>query len=256
MNHALLTVSFGTSVPEAEISIRAVEQALAETAPELDAFRAYTSPTIRRILHRRGEAIQSPEEALSALLEQGYQAVTVQPTHLLPGIEYDKLCREAEPFAPRFSDLRIGKPLISDTEDLQYLAQCVLDAWQPEQGALVLMGHGTEHFANMVYPALRTALKLRQADRTFVGTVEGWPSLDDVLAQLRGSGVREVLLAPFLLVAGEHARTDMAGPGPDSWKSRLEAEGYTVRCHMEGLGMLPSVRALYQRHLRELVYGL
>lgn len=256
MNHALLTVSFGTSVPEAEISIRAVEQALAEAAPELDVFRAYTSPTIRRILRRRGEAIQSPEEALSALLEQGYREVILQPTHLLPGIEYDKLCREAEPFASRFSSLSIGKPLISDAEDLQSLAQCVLDAWQPEQGALVLMGHGTEHFANMVYPALRTALKLRQAERTFVGTVEGWPSLDDVLSQLRGSGVREVLLAPFLLVAGEHARTDMAGPGPESWKSRLEAEGYIVRCHMEGLGMPPSVRALYQRHLKELIHGL
>ena len=56
-------------------------------------------------------------------------------------------------------------------------------------------------------------------------------------------------VVPLLLVAGDHARNDMAGSGPDSWRSRLEAEGYTVRVTLRGLGLLPAVRELYRTHL-------
>ena len=45
----------------------------------------------------------------------------------------------------------------------------------------------------------------------------------------------------------------MAGDGPKSWKSRLEAAGFGVRCHMRGLGALPEVQALYGARLREIV---
>ena len=54
MKTALLCVSFGTSVPSARESITAVENALREEAPQADFFRAFTSPTIRRLLLRGG----------------------------------------------------------------------------------------------------------------------------------------------------------------------------------------------------------
>ena len=38
--------------------------------------------------------------------------------------------------------------------------------------------------------------------------------------------MKEIRLAPFMVVAGDHAINDMAGEEEDSWKSRLEAEGY------------------------------
>ena len=60
-------------------------------------------------------------------------------------------------------------------------------------------------------------------------------------------------LVPFMLVAGDHALNDMAGDGPKSWKSRLEAAGVGVRCRMRGLGALPEVQALYGARLREIV---
>lgn len=56
-----------------------------------------------------------------------------------------------------------------------------------------------------------------------------------------------------MLVAGDHALNDMAGDGPKSWKSRLEAAGVGVRCRMRGLGALPEVQALYGARLREIV---
>lgn len=46
------------------------------------------------------------------------------------------------------------------------------------------MGHGTEHFANAACPALQTALNLLGRTNIYIGTVEGWPGLEDILRQL------------------------------------------------------------------------
>lgn len=253
MKQALLAVSFGTSVPEARQSIQQVERALAAAAPGRAFARAYTSPTIRCILAKRGETVDSLEQALEKLAAAGCEDVIVQPTHLLYGIEYDKMKGSVAAFAPRFASFTFGKPLLASAADLQALAACAWQAYAPARGALVLLGHGTEHFANTVYPALQTALRLQGAADAFVGTVEGWPALEDVLAQLQAGGYDRVTLAPLMLVAGDHACSDMAGPGPDSWKSRLEAAGLAVTCRMQGLGLLPGVQALYTTHLRELL---
>ena len=241
MKQALLAVSFGTSVPRARQDIEAVERVLAAGAPERAFCRAYTSPTIRRILAERGEPVSGLPEALEALAAAGVEDVAVQPTHLLYGFEYDKLKADAAAFAGRFARLALGRPLAADSESLRALAACMARRFgQPEGGALVLLGHGTEHFANMVYPA-------------YMGTVEGWPGFDEVLAQLKEDGCGQALLVPFMLVAGDHALNDMAGDGPKSWKSRLEAAGVGVRCRMRGLGALPEVQALYGARLREIV---
>ena len=56
-----------------------------------------------------------------------------------------------------------------------------------------------------------------------------------------------------MLVAGDHAQNDMAGSDPESWKSRLEEAGISVRCRMEGLGALASVQELYATHLKRML---
>ena len=249
---AILAVSFGTSVPGAEAAIANIESALRAACPERELRRAYTSRIICRKLAREGRPVPSPEEALEALAAAGVRDVLIQPTHLTPGDEYDKLCRIAEPYRERFDDFRIAKPLIASPE-YDEREELVCSAHYPPQAgeALVLMGHGSGHIANMIYPALQTAFRFKGAESVFVGTVEGWPELDDVLAQLKRGAWKRVALAPLMLVAGDHAMNDMAGDEPDSWKSRLEAEGYAVRCHLEGVGMWDEVCALYRRHLEE-----
>ena len=64
---------------------------LARTAPDWEAVRAFTSPTIRRILAKRGEDVPSLPEALERLRSKGVRRAAVQPTHLLYGFEYDRL---------------------------------------------------------------------------------------------------------------------------------------------------------------------
>ena len=63
MRKAILCVSFGTSVPEARESITAVEETLRQAAPDRLFLRAFTSPTIRRILAERGEQVPGVSEA-------------------------------------------------------------------------------------------------------------------------------------------------------------------------------------------------
>ena len=252
MKKAVVCVSFGTSVPAGRENITAVENVLRQAAQDRMFISAFTSPTIRRILRERGETVYSPAEALEALRSRGVTEVLLQPTHILRGHEYDKLKREAAPWREKFDALRVGRPLLSDTEDLRALAAGLSAAYPQQNGeTLVLFGHGTDHAANLVYPALQTAFYLAGRPDVLVGTVEGWPAFGDVLAQLRARSGKTVHLVPLMLVAGDHALNDMAGADPDSWKSRLEAEGFAVRASLRGLGVMPAVQAMYRAHLEE-----
>ena len=253
MTQALLCVSFGTTWPEARAGIDRVEEVLAAAVPQRRFARAFTSGIIRRTLARRGETVLGVAEALEQLAQAGTEDVLVQPTHLLPGREYDKLLAEAAPWAGRFHALRMGAPLLGGTEDLARLAEALDAAYPARPGeALVLFGHGTDHFANMVYPALQTAFRLLGRRDVLVGTVEGWPGYGEVASQLAGGGWRRVHLAPLMLVAGDHALHDMTGT-PDSWQARLEAAGHDVRWTIRGLGEIPGVQELYRSHLMALL---
>lgn len=254
MKKAMICVSFGTSVPAARESITAVEETLRSAVPDHVVVRAFTSPTIRRILEKRGERMPGLSEALEDLWKQGTREVLVQPTHVLYGHEYDGIRAELIPWREQFDSLRLGRPLLSGTDDLRALTAALSETYPVCDGeTLVLFGHGTDHFANAVYPALQTAFRLADRSDVLVGTVEGWPAYEEVSRQLRESGSRKVHLVPLMLVAGDHAVHDMAGNQADSWASRLTAEGYTVRCTIRGLGQLPVVRVLYRQHLESML---
>ena len=149
MTKAVVCVSFGTSVPAGRENSTAVENVLRQAAQDRMFISAFTSPTIRRILRERGETVYSPAEALEALRSRGVTEVLLQPTHILRGHEYDKLKREAAPWREKFDALRVGNPLLSDTEDLRTLAAGLSAAYPQQNGeTLVLFGHGTDHAAD------------------------------------------------------------------------------------------------------------
>ena len=145
MRQVLLAVSFGTSVEEARaLDLAGVERALRRAAPELPFDRAYTSPTVRRILARRGERVPGLEEALESQAAAGTEELYVVPTHVLPGAEYDRVAETAARFRPRFSALHLGRPLLWDTAGVRALAQVLDSLWPAVPGtAAVLVGHGS-----------------------------------------------------------------------------------------------------------------
>ncbi len=112
------------------------------------------------------------------------------------------------------------------------------------------MGHGSGALRMPVYEILDELLRKAGHDNHAVGTVEFAPGFDAVLERVRQRRAEKVVLAPLMVVAGDHATNDMAGDEPDSWKSLLRAEGVEVECVLKGLGEYAPVRALYAAHAR------
>ena len=54
-------------------------------------------------------------------------------------------------------------------------------------------------------------LKAKGYENFHGGTIEGYPTFDTMLAKLKASGVKKVMLMPFMFVAGDHANNDIAG---------------------------------------------
>lgn len=258
MKKAILAVSFGTTYPDTlEKTIAATERALGEAFDGFAVRRAFTSgKIIDKLRARDGVLIDNVAEALQRLLDEGFTHVAVQPTYVMHGEEYEKMLSQVEPFRARMK-MTVGMPLLHAESDYIAVADALSD-WLgglKADEALILMGHGTPHFANCAYSQMEHVLQLR-CERIFVATVEGYPTLDTVLEKLKKRPqIRRVTLAPFMLVAGDHAKNDMAGT-EDSWKSALEAEGYEVRCVLKGIGECEAVHELFVQHCREAVSAL
>lgn len=250
----ILLVSFGTSVPEARVAFDEMDAAVKAAFPDVPVRWAFTSNIIREKLEREGLHTDSVPAALARMLDDGFTRVAAQSLHAIPGEEFnEKLLAVAGRFrgVGGFAALTIGLPLMTGDADMGAVAEALLAvAPKRAQGeALVVMGHGTHHPANIYYPALQWYL--RQLDPlAFVGTVEGTPGLDYVLAGLKIAGAKKAVLMPLMSVAGDHARNDMAGDEEDSWKSVLTREGIAVRPVLHGLAEYPEFRALWLAHLR------
>lgn len=251
---ALVAISFGTSYPQAQKAIQNVEQALATAIPDFDFFRAFTSRIIiRKLAQEQNLQIPTPAELMEQLAEQGYTDVVCQTLHVIPGIEYEKMKAELKIFAGRFERLIVGTPLLYQQEDYTVCAQAVLRHGPKlkEDEALILMGHGTEHFATAAYCQLEHAFRALGQNNVLVGTVEGFPDFSFVRKTLQEKLYRKVYLMPFMLVAGDHAQNDLAGAEEDSWKSVLEQDGYAVEARLTGLGELPEIAQLIVAHMQE-----
>lgn len=258
MKKAILTVSFGTShLDTLEKTIGAIERELAEAFPDRTLYRAFTSGmVIEKLKLDHKLVIFRVEEAIEQMYRDGVREVLVQPTHIIHGLEYEKMRSQLAPYQERFSQVRIGAPLLEATKDYEEAAGLIIEDVRPGDGeSLVLMGHGTEHHTNAAYPALDYTFWAKGYKNVIVGTVEGFPEMDEVLKKLKEQQTKRVLLMPFMVVAGEHARNDMAGEDEDSWKSILTARGYEVRPVIKGLGEIPGIRQMFVRHAREAKEG-
>lgn len=252
---AILLVAFGTSVPEAQTVFQTVEKMARDCFQNTEIRWAYTSSTIRRKLAAQGQIIDSPETALAKLLDDGYTHVALLSLHFIPGEEFHALAKNAHLFelmAGGFDKVVVALPLLSSHEDFVRVVEAVL-AHIPESrssnDAVVLMGHGSKnHPADAIYTAVDVEFK-KKDPLVFVATVEGHPTINDVIPLLKKNKVKMVYLMPFMSVAGDHAQNDMAGEEPESWKSVLERQGFTVIPILKGMAGYPEVINIWLDHL-------
>lgn len=248
----ILVVSFGTSYEETrKKTIDRIEEDVRKSYQEYRVYRAWTSGMIRRKLQERdGILIPGVKAALEQMKRDGIREVIIQPTHMINGIENQLMTEDAFSFESEFEKIEIGAPLLTSQEDSDRIVKAMADIYSPDgEEALVLMGHGSEHYSNSIYAALDYQFKDEGHSNIFIGTVEAYPAIESLVRQVKKRGVKRVILAPFMVVAGDHATNDLAGEEENSWKSRFEADGYEVRCVLRGLGEYEKIREIYIDHI-------
>ena len=253
----VLLVAFGTSVPEALPAMQAVDQEFKQAFPGQPVVWAYTSQIIRKKIAAQGRPMGGISDGLAKLAKDGVKVVRVQSLHVMAGEEFSALERavliDLQKNPGRFEAVYLGRPMLESEADAQALASAILEDTKALRGkntALVLMGHGQEHGrAGLTFEGVR-ALFHNQDKHVFMATVEGERSFDDLLKELKAAKVKSVVIAPLMLVAGDHARNDLAGDEADSRASQLKAAGFKVTANLKGLGQVPGARALLVQHAK------
>jgi sirohydrochlorin cobaltochelatase len=167
----ILVVSFGTSHPVTRAAtIEAIEDSISKAFTDIKVYRAWTSKMIiSKIQKNTMEKIPTVNEALSQMAAD----VFIQPTHVINGIENDIMKADALKFRDSFDSISFGVPLLSSTQDMEELVHIIIEAF-PSLGndeVLILMGHGSEHYANMAYAALDYMFKQKGYSQIYVGSL-------------------------------------------------------------------------------------
>lgn len=243
---AILIVHFGTTHDDTrELTIEPLNNLVKQTFPDIEFREAYSSRIVIKRLAERGINKNNPLEALQQLYADGYTHVLIQASTIIDGVEMESLYKNVDQMSDQFKDIRIGTSLLYSPEDYEQVIG-ILTAKNKKDIAYVWVGHGTYGATTAQYAMLDYMLKAKGHSNCFVGTIEGYPEFGDVMAQLKASGLKEVVLVPFMFVAGEHAKNDIA----EEWVEALEKAGYFVKVNMQGLGENPKIREIYLSHLK------
>ena len=244
MKKAILVTSFGTSHRDTrEKCLDLIQREVEEKYGSENVERAYTSRIIRRIIEKNeGIHIFDQEEGLKALKDRGFEKIITMSLHILDGIEYSKL-------DDKFG--KISKPLLADDEDFKKIVENKEFNDLEDDDAIVFMGHGTESEADYAYQKLQEEYLKAGKNNIFIATVEGKVTIKDVIEKMKGKGFKKILLKPFMIVAGDHAKNDMSSDNEDSWKTMLKNEGYEVTSVLKGMGEYKFIREMFMDKLKE-----
>jgi len=284
---AIVLAMFGTTYPEAIPDLAAIEGHVKKAFPSTEIRISFTSHQIRKVWQKRKhdpewqKRTDIPAEFMNArgllatvgdLQDAGYRQIVIQPTHLYHGEQFMDLAEYVrglnsirtvkEKWMPFSRPIALGRPLLGTWgdryayhEDMRRVAEAIsplVEKARAEKAALVLMAHGNEHMSSGIYSEFeRVANEIYTDSRIVIGSVEGHPGVDRVLEAIWQHNIMKAVLAPFMIVAGDHARNDMTGPDADSWTNQLERKGVEVIPVLKGLGRLPGVGEIFVEHIRD-----
>jgi len=258
----VLLVSFGSAEERSLAVLDGIAEEVRRSCPRMGIRWAYTSQRMRRRRLEQGVEVSPPEEALIRLRGEGCSKVVVLPLQVIPGQEFHQLAtviEDAVRLGAAPPKLAIAQPLLASEQDMRRVADVLLrispHGPKPYEG-VIWVGHGAgEHPADVLYTKLHRLLQESDAS-VFLGTLVGRLSLVEILPRLRQQGIGRTHLLPFMTLAGNHVRQDIAGDGPESWKSRLEGEGFQCTVSFSGIGESPEIVAVWIDHLREAAASL
>lgn len=247
--NALFMVHFGTTHDDTrELTIDKMNKKFSLEFKDYDMYEAYTSRIILKKLKDRNIKKEDPLKVLAKLAEQGYENLIVQPSYIIPGIEYENLLDELKSYEHRFKTIKIGKPLLYNVEDYRKIVEALQDEYVPQnkKEALVLVCHGTDSPVGAAYAMIEYVFDEYGHENVYVVSTKEYPLMDVLIKKLKKDGIEEVTMAPFMFVAGEHAKNDMA----IDYKEELEENGIKVnRVILKGLGEFEAIQNIFLAHL-------
>lgn len=283
---AIILAAFGASMPDALNGITNIVER-SRTAFTCPVEVCFTSNIVRSIWRKRladdrwlaenpqtpdyVKSVKGPLATIADLQERGFKNQLIQPLHMYAGEEYHDLCNYVSALARietikdkwrPFETVALGRPALGAPgverpyiKDIERAAEAldgdVHEALEMD-AALVYVGHGNHVFSTGVYHELKQMLRKRHPEVVIdIGAVEGIFDASYVAGKLRERGARRVLLKPLMVVAGVHARDDMAGDNEDSWRSIMTQAGFEVECLLQGLGESDAWADIYLQNIHE-----
>ncbi|MEG1641847.1 MAG: sirohydrochlorin cobaltochelatase [Synergistaceae bacterium] len=262
---AILIASFGTSLQSGQRAIDNLVNKVKSEYSNYDIKITYTSNIIRKKLKKEHNIIiDTPLQALANMQDENYTHVYVMPMHIIPGEEYEDLKSVISSFTNikgkySFELLRIGRPFLFNIPSCDEMANILIRRFEKEiseNKTIVLMGHGTpRHISHALYSQLQISLTKKAPGKFVIGTVEGAPLIEDVISKLKHIKAKEIVLSPFMIVAGDHATNDLADKeNPESWYSQISEAGFrNINTRLEGLGEDIEIATLFASNIKELL---
>ncbi|MBQ8486199.1 MAG: sirohydrochlorin cobaltochelatase [Prevotella sp.] len=248
---ALLMVHFGTTYDDTrQKTIDAINEKARQTFKGWQVREAYSSPRVMKRLAERGIRKDAPVDALLRLRGEGCRRVIVLPSFVIDGREMDMLRSEVDRVRPFFDSISVCTPLLYSAADCERVCRILVNrhpASKAKREHVLFVGHGTEGPATALYSQLDYMLKADGHDNYHVATIEGYPTQDTAIRELKARKARRVTLVPLLFVAGDHASNDIKV----DWKEELERQGFSVAVSLEGLGEVPEIQDLYIKKIKQ-----
>lgn len=241
----ILLVHYGTSNDKSRAqTIDKLNTRVAETFPDCAVVEAYSAPSVIKTLAKRGIKKLNVSQALDSLKALGCNKLVVQSTMLLDGVMTEMLRKEVGKVKNDFRTVSVVRPLLYSVDDCQTMIEMLIKSLLADKSVatkksqVVLVGHGSDSSANAMYCQIDYLLKAEGKSSWHVGTIEGFPTIENVEQQLRNSKNKNVILVPLLYIAGNHQKDDIDGV----WKTQLQTKGYHVVVLGKGLGEMAEIQ--------------
>lgn len=241
----ILLVHYGTSNDKSRAqTIDKLNSRVAETFPDCAVVEAYSAPSVIKTLAKRGIKKLYISQALDSLKALGCNKLVVQSTMLLDGVMTEMLRTEVGKVKNDFRAVSVVRPLLYSVDDCRTMIEMLTKSLLADKSVatkksqVVLVGHGSDSPANAMYSQIDYLLKAEGKSSWHVGTIEGFPKIENVEQQLKNSKNKNVILVPLLYIAGNHQKEDIDGV----WKTQLQTKGYHVDVLGKGIGEMTEIQ--------------
>lgn len=241
----ILLVHYGTSNDKSRAqTIDKLNSRVAETFPDCAVVEAYSAPSVIKTLAKRGIKKLYISQALDSLKALGCNKLVVQSTMLLDGVMTEMLRTEVGKVKNDFRAVSVVRPLLYSVDDCRTMIEMLTKSLLADKSVatkksqVVLVGHGSDSPANAMYSQIDYLLKAEGKSSWHVGTIEGFPKIENVEQQLKNSKNKNVILVPLLYIAGNHQKEDIDGV----WKMQLQTKGYHVDVFGKGIGEMTEIQ--------------